>query len=61
MLMSLVIITTDSPCFYAFTTQTGQRPIVFYLASHPFMCCQTYDDDVLKTNKPILMQIGTSD
>jgi len=31
-----------------------------YMSVHPFVCYQTCEQDVLKTNEGILMPIGTS-
>jgi len=31
------------------------------LSVRPFICCQSYEHDILKTNEPISMKIGTSD
>ena len=48
----------------------GGRRNVFYLAIRPsflltsvcpFVCCQSYEHDILETNEASFLQIGTSD
>ena len=47
-----------SDCFVIILA--GRRHYVFNLSVHTFVCYQTCEDSILKTNEQILMQIGTN-
>ena len=58
-----ILLTTNNFCFIYYVVsfvppqgETGRlRRHVFYLFVHPFVCYQTCEQDILKTNEPLLM------
>ena len=58
-----ILLTTNNFCFIYYVIsfvppqgETGRlRRHVFYLFVHPFVCYQTCEQDILKTNEPLLM------